>query len=512
MMLPFTGAEYLESLNDDREVWLYGERIDRVASHPAFALAARMIARMYDSLHDPAQRDTLTVPLPNGGFTHRFFQPAKNSDDLVAIQAAIRAWSQMSYGWMGRSLEYKASLLSTLGVNADFYGDYADNARRWHRRAQERVYYFNHAIVNPPVDRHRPADETEDVFLTLDRETDGGIIVSGAKAVATGSALTHYNFVGQTSPVSKPEMALSFIIPMDREGVKLICRPAYPMNAMKTASPFDYPLSSRFDENDAVLVLDKVFVPWEDVFIFGDTTKSKTYMAKSGFVPNTCFQACTRLTVKMDFLIGILVKGLKSTGSLEFRGVRAQVGELIAWRNTLAALCDAMARNPDPWVGDTVLPNMRYAQSYRVISTEAYAKYREITRTTLASGLIYMNSSAEDFHQEALRPHLERYYRGSDGDAEARMKVMKLIWDATGSEFGGRHELYEHNYLGSHEFVRLEAFFSNMNNGYLATCEALVEDCMAAYDLNGWRDSDLAEADRIARQRLHHDAGRTART
>lgn len=505
MILPFTGAEYLESLNDDREIWLYGERITDVANHPAFALSARMIARMYDSLHEPANRETLTVPLANGGFTHRFFAPAKSVGDLVAIQKAIKVWSQMSYGWMGRSLEYKGSLLSTLGVNAEFYGQYADNARRWYRRAQERLYYFNHAIVNPPVDRHLPADETNDVFLTLDRETDGGIIVSGAKAVATGSALTHYNFVGQTSPVGDPEMALSFMVPIDRQGVKLICRPAYPVTAMKTGSAFDYPLSSRFDENDAVLVLDKVFVPWEDVFIFGDTAKSKQYMGKSGFVPNTCFQACTRLSVKMDFLIGILVKGLKTTGSLEFRGVRAQVGELIAWRNTLGALCDAMARNPDPWVGDTVLPNQRYAQSYRVISTEAYGRYREVARQTLASGLIYMNSSAADFHQEDLRPHLDRYYRGSDGDAESRMKIMKLIWDATGSEFGGRHELYEHNYLGSHEFVRLEAFFSSMNNGYLAECEALADDCMAAYDLNGWRDADLAEADRAAR--AHTDAG-----
>ncbi|CAM2011461.1 4-hydroxyphenylacetate 3-hydroxylase N-terminal domain-containing protein [Acanthopleuribacter pedis] len=499
MILPFTGAEYLDSLNDDREVWLYGERITRVSDHPAFALSARMIARMYDSLHDPAQQETLTVPLENGGFTHRFFCPAKSAADLTAIQGAMRAWSRMSYGWMGRSLEYKGSLLSTLGVNAEFYGRFADNARRWYRRGQERMLYFNHAIVNPPVDRHLKADETEDVFLSLDRETDGGIIVSGAKAVATGSALTHVNFVGQTSPVTNPDMALSFMVPMDREGVKLICRPAYPVAAMHTGSPFDYPLSSRFDENDAVLVLDKVFIPWEDVFIFRDTTKAKEYMGKSGFVPNTCFQACTRLSVKMDFLIGILVKGLKTTGSIEFRGVRAQVGELIAWRNTLGALCDAMALNPDPWVGDTVLPNSRYAQSYRVISTEAYGRYREVARQTLASGLIYMNSSAADFHQEALRPYLDRYYRGSEGDAEARMKIMKLIWDATGSEFGGRHELYEHNYLGSHEFVRLEAFFSSMNNGYLSECEALADECMASYNLDGWCDKDLAEADRLAR-------------
>ncbi len=499
MLLPFTGQEYLDSLRDNRQVWLYGERVADVTRHPAFATAARMIARMYDALHDPTQRDTLIAAREDGGFTHRFFNPAHSSNDLIAAREAIVAWAKMSYGWMGRSPEYKASLLATLGVNAEFYGDFADNARTWFEKARARVYYLNHAIVNPPVDRNLSADQSDDVFLKLERETDGGIIVSGAKAVATGSALTHYNFIAQTAQITNRDMALTFIVPIDAPGVKLICRPAYPVAAMQTASPFDYPLSSRFDENDSVLILKDVFVPWENVFIYRDTAKTKSFMGRSGFVPNSCFQACTRLSVKLDFLIGLLVKGVEATGSLEFRGVRAQIGELLAYRNTMWALSDAMARNPDPWVNGTVLPNSRYAAAYRVMSTAAYARYHEVVRQVVASGLVYMNSSSADFRQPELRADLDQYYRGSQSDAEERMKVMKLLWDATGSEFGGRHLLYEHNYLGSHEFVRLEAFFSSLGNGDLNDCVDLVDDCMAEYDLDGWTAPDLAEAERAAR-------------
>ncbi|CAM2063886.1 4-hydroxyphenylacetate 3-hydroxylase N terminal [Sulfidibacter corallicola] len=502
MVLPFTGSEYLESLRDAREVWIYGERIEDVTTHPAFATAARMMARMYDALHDPAVRDDLITPLDGGGFTHRFFNPATSAEDLIKSRDAIAAWAKMSYGWMGRSPEYKASLLATLGVNADFYGDYADNARAWFQKARERVYFFNHAIINPPVDRNLSPDESSDVFLSLDRETDGGIIVSGAKAVATGSALTHYNFIGQTSQVTNEDLALTFIVPIHAPGVKLICRPSYPMSALKNGTPFDYPLSSRFDENDSVLVLDQVFVPWEDVFIYRDTAKTKSFMGRSGFVPNSCFQACTRLAVKLDFLTGLLVKGVEATGSLDFRGVRAQIGEVLAWRNTLWALSDAMARNPEPWVNGAVLPNSRYALAYRVMSTMAYSRYREVVQQVVASGLIYVNSSAADFQNPELRPDLDRYFRGSQSDAEERMKVMKLLWDATGSEFGGRHELYERNYLGSHEFVRLDAFFSSLGNGDLNDCVDMVEDCMDEYDLNGWTAPDLAEAHAAAQQTL----------
>src|ERR1700746_2932691 len=162
---------------------------------------------------------------------------------------------------MGRSPDYKAAFLATLGANADFYPPYQDNARRWYGAAQERVLFLNltHARVRPPVDRHRPPDEVADVYVHVERETDAGLIVSGAKVVATGSALTHYNFVAHPSmvPVRKKEFAVTFLAPMDTPGVKLICRPSYAMTAEVMGSPFDYPLSSRLDENDAILVFDQ---------------------------------------------------------------------------------------------------------------------------------------------------------------------------------------------------------------------------------------------------------------
>jgi hypothetical protein len=121
------------------------------------------------------------------------------------------------YGWLGRSPDYKAAFLNTLGANAEFYGKFADNARAWHKRGQEAVLYLNHALVNPPIDRNKPVEQVKDVYITIQKETDAGIYVSGAKVVATNSALTQYNFLGQNmgQEITDPAMVVMFIAPMN---------------------------------------------------------------------------------------------------------------------------------------------------------------------------------------------------------------------------------------------------------------------------------------------------------
>ena len=174
---PFTGAEFLESLRDGREVYIYGERVKDVTTHPAFRNSAASVAMLYDALHAEPYKDVLTAPTDtgSGGYTHKFFKAARSREDVIAQRDAIAAWARLSYGWMGRSPDYKAAFLNTLGANAEFYGKFAGNARAWHKRGQEAVLYLNHALVNPPIDRNKPVEEVKDVYITIQKETDAGI-------------------------------------------------------------------------------------------------------------------------------------------------------------------------------------------------------------------------------------------------------------------------------------------------------------------------------------------------
>jgi aromatic ring hydroxylase len=498
---PLTGEEYVETLRDNREIYLFGERVKDVTTHPAFRNPVRMIARLYAALHDPTNRDVLTAPTDTGtgGYTHKFFVTSRSVEDLIADQRAIAAWARMTYGWMGRSPDYKASFLGTLGANAEFYEPFADNARRWYRKSQEKVLYWNHAIVHPPVDRSRAADEVADVFVHVEKETAAGLVVSGAKVVATGSALTHYNFVAHYGiPIKDRRFALVATVPMDAAGMKLICRPSYTATAAVTGSPFDYPLSSRLDENDTILVLDKVLIPWEDVFVYGDLGKAHLFASQSGFIERFTFHGCTRLAVKLEFIAGLLAKALEITGTADFRGVQTRLGEVLAWRNLFWAFSDAAARNPVSWKNGALLPNPMYGMAYRWFMQVGYPRIREIVLQDVASGLIYVTSSADDFKNPEVRPYLDKYLRGSNGiDAIARNKLMKLLWDAVGTEFGGRHELYERNYAGNHENTRLELLLSQIGSGQLDRYKAFVDECLSEYDLDGWTVPDLSSFEEL---------------
>src|SRR6478735_3061038 len=83
---PMTGQEYLESLRDGREIWLYGERVKDVTTHPAFRNTARMVARLYDALHDEKTKGVLTTETDtgSGSFTHRFFRAPTTAEEQVA--------------------------------------------------------------------------------------------------------------------------------------------------------------------------------------------------------------------------------------------------------------------------------------------------------------------------------------------------------------------------------------------------------------------------------------------
>jgi 4-hydroxyphenylacetate 3-monooxygenase len=502
---PMNGAEYIESLRDGREVYIYGERVKDVTTHPAFRNTARMIARLYDALHDPKRKDKLLLPTDtgNGGFTHAYFKAPKTTAELIAGRDAIAEWSRIVYGWVGRSPDYKASFLATLGANADFYAPYQENAKRWYKYSQERVPFVNHAIIHPPVDRDKPPNEVADVCCHVEKETDKGIIVSGAKVVATGSVLTNFTFVAHHGliPVQDKNFAIVFIVPSNARGVKFLCRASYEMTSTVMGSPFDYPLSSRLDENDAIFIMDKVLVPWENVFVYGDLEKANNFFPRTGFLPRFVVHGCTRLAVKLDFIAGLLLKAVEATGSKDFRGVQANVGEVIAWRNLFWGLSDAMVRNPRPWIGDYILPNMDPGSAYHVIATIAYSKIKYIIEQTVASGLIYLNSHALDFKNEDIRPYMDRYMRGSNGyTAEDRVKLMKLLWDTLGTEFGGRHELYEINYAGSTEEIRRYCLFGAQASGAADRMKGFAEQCMAEYDLNGWRVPDLTDPGELS----HH--------
>ncbi|MEZ5266794.1 MAG: 4-hydroxyphenylacetate 3-hydroxylase N-terminal domain-containing protein [Acidimicrobiales bacterium] len=486
-----TGTAFLESLDDGREVWYDGERVTDVVNHPAFRTSARVIASLYDALHDPAVSPELTTVDRFGHRTHRFFAPAYSAEDLRASRDAIAVWQRMTFGWMGRTPEYKAAFMAQLAAGHDYYGDYGGNALAWYKRCASQVLYLNHVLIDPPVDRHRPRAEVDDVFVSVTRSDDNGIYVSGAKMVATGSVLTHATFVAVNSGVAArmqpdrdEDMALVFMIDMATPGLKLLCRPSYEAAARH---PFEAPLAARFDENDAVVVFDDAFVPWENVFVYRDVARAKGFYAESGFFNRYNLQSATRLSIKLEFAAGLLMACTEASGTHEFRAVQAAIGELVAMRELLWSLTIAMVSEPERGIGGTALPRLQTAAATRLYATNAWDKVRSLFELYLAGSPIYTVSSPKDLTNPELRPTIDRYFRGTGLDAHDRIKLLKLCWDALYSEFAGRHALYERNYAGNQEQQRIDALNWSIARGDAARYRQLVQDCLDGYDVDGWR-------------------------
>lgn len=491
----FTGDTFLESLRDGREIWFDGERVKDVTRHRAFRNSARNIARLYDALHDPDTAELMTTTDRRGIHTHRFFAPSYSAAELLASRDAIAHWQRLTYGWMGRTPDYKAAFMAQLAEGHDFYEPFGGNALDWYTRCASQALFMNHVLVDPPVDRDRPHHEGTDIYVNVTKDDDRGITVSGAKMAATGSALTHATFVapnsGTTARMEKGKdeaFALVFIVDMETPGLKLISRPSYERNAN---SPFDAPLSSRFDENDAVLVFHDAFIPWENVLVYRDVEKAKGFYAASGFFNRFNLQASTRLAVKLEFAAGLLMKGVEATGTASFRGVQSQVGELVGMSNLVWALTTALALDPEPGVGGSVVPKLQTAAAARMYMTAAWSKVREIFEIILAGAPIVTVSSNKDLLVTELDPIIERYFRGTGIDSIERIKLFKLIWDALYSEFAGRHALYERNYAGNQEQQRLDILRWSDARGDSERYKAAVVECMADYDVEGWQASYL---------------------
>jgi 4-hydroxyphenylacetate 3-monooxygenase len=380
---PLTGEEYLKSLQDGREIYIYGERVKDVTTHPAFRNAAASIAQMYDALHKPDMQDTLCwgTDTGSGGYTHKFFRVAKSADDLRQQRDAIAEWSRLSYGWMGRTRTTKprsaARWAPTRPSTASSSRTPATGTPAFRKPAC--------TLTTPSSTRRSTATgrRVKDVYIKLEKETDAGIIVSGAKVVATNSALTHYNMIGFGSAQvmgENPDFALMFVAPMDAEGVKLISRASYEMVAA-TGSPYDYPLSSRFDENDAILVMDHVLIPWENVLIYRDFDRCRRWTMEGGFARMYPLQACVRLAeTRLYHRPAEEIAGMHRHAG--FRGVQADLGEVVAWRNMFWALSDSMCSEATPWVNGAYLPDHAALQTYRVMAPMAYAKIKTSSSVT----------------------------------------------------------------------------------------------------------------------------------
>jgi 4-hydroxyphenylacetate 3-monooxygenase len=492
-----TGAQHIASLRDNRKVYINGGLAGDVTCHPAFRRSVESVARLYDFQAAEENHDLMTheVPGAGGARANRIWQLPRSHAEMVARRKGLEAWTELHAGFLGRSPDHVASCIAGMYMGSDVFRDH-DPARAaaledYYRHARDNDLYLTYVIINPQADRSKGAHEQQDGFLAAGVvDEDGeGLTIRGAKMLATGGIMANEVFVTCIQPLRPGEepYAISFVVPMDTPGLKLMSRKSYEAAA---PSVFDNPLASRFDENDAVVYFDDVKVPWNRVFVNQDTVMcSKQFQATPAHVHQN-YQAQIRLMVKMRFLMGLARRIADINGTLEFPQVRETLGALVAQNTMVDALVHSMEVKGQQW-GDYFVPDRHTLYSAQVLTQQMYAQVITTLRDMAGGGLIMLPSSVEDFANPELRELIGKTQQSPAASSEGRVKFFKLAWDAIGSEFASRHTQYEMFYAGA-SFVTKGHSFRTFD---WDRCTGLVDQMLDSYSL----DEELAAIDVAAR-------------
>lgn len=490
-----SGKEHTESLRDGREVYIDGAKVDDVTVHPAFRNLVASTAGLFDFANDPANRELMTFETAPGMRANRIWQLPKSYEELCGRREALVAWARQHAGFLGRAPDHVASCISGMVMGLEVFENY-DKARAraladYYAHARDNDLYLTYVIINPQADRSRAASEQVDPFLTtgvVESDADG-LVVRGAKMLATGAIVANEVFVSCIQPlkVGDERYAVAFAVPMNVKGLKILSRTSY---EAKAGSVFDYPLSSRFDENDAVLYFDDVRVPWDRVFINQDIDMcQKQFHATPAHVYQN-YQAMIRLGVKMRFLVGLASRIARMNGIIAFPQVRETLGQLAAEAGMVDALVVAMeARGARR--GEYFVPHHHTLYAAQTLTQQLYPKVLSTLRELAGGGMIMLPSSVEDFDNPEIASLIGKTQQSPASNAVEKVKFYKLAWDAVGSEFGSRHHQYEMFYAGAtfvtkghsfrtYDWEGAEAQVSAMLDTYGLEDETGADGCAAA--------------------------------
>jgi 4-hydroxyphenylacetate 3-monooxygenase len=446
-----SGAEHIASLRDGRAVYLHGQSVADVTTHPAYANAVRTTGRLFDFARQ--QPELMSFVADTGERANRIWQLPTSYEELVGRRKALEAWNGLHAGFMGRAPDHVASCVSGMFMGLDVFEAY-DPARAkaladYYRHARDNDLYLTYVIINPQADRSKTASQQKDPFLTagvVDRDARG-ITVRGAKMLSTGGILANEVLVTSIQPLQPGDEkhAVTFAVPMNAKGLKILSRKSYEQAAPST---FDNPLASRFDENDAVLYFDDVHVPWERVFVEGSLEMcQKQFHATPAHVYQN-YQAMVRLSVKLRFLMGVAHRITEVNGTTVFPQVRETLGHLAAEAAMVDAFVAAMEANGTRY-GPYFVPDRHTLYAAVTLTQKLYPKVLDTLRDLAGGGMIMLPSSLEDFANPEIAALIEKTQQSPAASARDKVRFYKLAWDAVGSEFASRHEQYEMFYSGA---------------------------------------------------------------
>jgi 4-hydroxyphenylacetate 3-monooxygenase len=460
-----TGDEYRESLRDGREVWMNGEKIADVTTHPAFKPAVDARALIYDLQHQPEWQETMTyvdegtgercaiaLKLPK---TRQDWRDKRRAVDVVMdeIGGVVTRVGDETIGEMW-------SLFDGQDVLNEVNPQFSENITRHIARAIIEDPFHVSANTDPKGDRSKkPQEQDPDMLLHVTRETDRGIVVRGAK-YETAAAYANQAFVKPTianwGDSELSDYALGFIVPMGAKGMKHICRTGF---AGKKPVE-DYPLTNRVDEVDTLVIFDDVEIPWEDV-LFYRHTRAAGYI-RATLHRYSAFAFTQRVQRMADLMIGVALFNARQTGLEKQQAVQEKLAVLAGFREGINAHLTAAIALAETSPGGLLMPNQSLLYTGRVLASSQLPAMMHIARELCGGQLVVTPDYATFVHPET-KPWMDKFYTiNEQWSAEDRRKLLAFGRDLLNSDYAG-HRLTFQLFAQSPPFANLAAVYRSFN-------------------------------------------------
>ena len=483
MTVARTGAEHIASLKDGRTVYIDGQLVPDVTTHPAFRNAVRSAGALYDFQAKSENVELMTfAPEGSSRRVNRAWQMPRSYEEMVLRRKALQAWARVHYGFLGRSPDHVASALVGQRMGIDVFRKHSPD------RAKAFIDYFDYAtrndlfltyvIINPQAERAKDwGQQADDLVARIVDEDASGITIRGAKMLGTSSIMANEVLVANLQPLKPGEedLAFSCALPINTRGIRILSRKSYESSAV---SVFDNPLSSRFDENDALIYFDDVKVPWDRLFVYRDTDVCRQQFHETYGHSYQNYQAQIRLSIKLKFLAGLARRLTEAIGTTKIPAVSEKLGYMAAQASMVEAMLSGMEASGSQ-SGEYWVPNKHFMYSAQVLTQDLYPLFVNSIRDLSGGALIMLPSSIEDFNDPVLKKIIHTTQRAATMEPEDKVKFLKACWDAIGSEFGSRHQQYEMFYAGA-RFVTAGHSFRTYDWN---SATGMVENLLSSYAL-----------------------------
>lgn len=456
-----SGAEYIESIRDGREVYIDGERVRDVPAHPMFKPLVDVRARIYDMQHEAATSATMTCEIDGETcavglvlpFTQEDWWRKRRATDAVFddIKGVVTRVGDETVGEMW-------SLYDGQDVLNEVNSQFSVNIRRHIDKVIRADPFHVSANTDPKGDRSkRPQDQDPDMLLHVVRETDAGIVVRGAK-YETAAAYANQAFTKPTianwGNAELSDYAVGFICDLGAPGLKFICRSGFAARVR----PEDYPLASRFDEVDALVIFDDVLIPWENV-LFYRHTRAATFI-RATLHRYSAFAFVQRTLRVADMLIGAALFNARQTGLDKQQAVQEKLAELAVYREGIHAHLTASIALAEKSPGGLLMPNQSLLYTGRVHACTGLPRAMHTARE-LCGGQICVTPDAATFSNPVAGKWLAKFYTVNEHwIAEDRRRLLAFARDLLNSDYAG-HRLTFQLFAQSPPFAHLAAVYNN---------------------------------------------------